>query len=221
MNAMPPIIGVILLTGILAAGISSASTFLSLVGFSLTSDIVPFKEHNDKRMLRLSRHGMLAVSLIVLLLAYFNPPAVFWMMYFGGTVFACSWGPLCIASVWSKRLTKTGAFWGMLLGFLSNFLIRMYSSMSGISLPLYLDSFFVGVFFCVLGMVAGSLLTRVTPEEKAQREKLFVIPEEELDEGKMKTTYNMYKLYIVFAVLFTIFLVYAYALPYSRALAAK
>ncbi|GHV36080.1 sodium:proline symporter [Synergistales bacterium] len=221
MNAMPPIVGVVLLTGILAAGISSASTFLSLVGFSLTSDIVPFKDDNDKRMLRLSRYGMLAVSLIVLLLAYFNPPAVFWMMYFGGTVFACSWGPICIASVWSKRLTKTGAFWGMLLGFLSNFLIRMYSSMSGVSLPLYLDSFFVGVFFCALGMVAGSLLTQVTPEEKAQREKLFVIPEGELDEGKMRTTYNMYKLYIVFAVLFTIFLVYAYALPYSRALAAK
>ncbi|MCF0230562.1 MAG: sodium:solute symporter family protein, partial [Parasporobacterium sp.] len=39
MNLMPKIVGVILLTGILAAGISSATTFQSLIGASVANDI--------------------------------------------------------------------------------------------------------------------------------------------------------------------------------------
>lgn len=40
-NIMPTAIGVILVTGIVAAGLSSASTFLSLVGFSAAHDVGP------------------------------------------------------------------------------------------------------------------------------------------------------------------------------------
>lgn len=43
MNLMPKLVGVVLLTGILAAGISSASTFLSLIGFSITNDLMNLK----------------------------------------------------------------------------------------------------------------------------------------------------------------------------------
>jgi len=220
MNVMPKAVGVILLTGILAAGISSGSTFLSLVGFSLTNDIFHSKSKDQKKMLAFSRKGMLLVSFVVLALAYFNPPAVFWMMYFGGTVFACSWGPICIASVWSKRLTKAGAFWGMLLGFVGNFGMRMYTSLSGVTLPMIFDSFFVGIFLCIVGAIVGSALTQVTPEEKAQREKLFVVPECEKDEVKMRKTQNLYKVYITFGIVVLIFFVTCYAIPYAQGLAA-
>ena len=39
MNLMPKLLGVLLLTGILAAGISSATTFTSLIGASVANDI--------------------------------------------------------------------------------------------------------------------------------------------------------------------------------------
>ena len=40
MNLLPTVVGAILICGVLAAGLSSASTFLSLVGFSVSHDIL-------------------------------------------------------------------------------------------------------------------------------------------------------------------------------------
>lgn len=39
-NSVPVIIGVVLLAGIMSAGVSSASTFLSLIGFTITNDLI-------------------------------------------------------------------------------------------------------------------------------------------------------------------------------------
>lgn len=219
MNMMPTIVGVILLTGILAAGISSGSTFLSLVGFSLTNDILPINNDDEKKRLSLSRTGMFVVSLVVLAMAYFNPPAIFWVMYFGGTVIASSWGPIALASIWSKRLTEKGAFWGMLLGFAGCFAVRLGMAMGWFSVPFFLDSFFVGVYLSVTGAVVGSLTSEVSPEEKAQRELLFVTPESEKDPAMMKVTYNLHKVYITFGILVGLFFIFAYAVPYTSAFA--
>jgi sodium/pantothenate symporter len=41
MNIMPTLAGVLMMTGIMAAGLSSASTFLSLSGFSVSNDVFP------------------------------------------------------------------------------------------------------------------------------------------------------------------------------------
>ena len=73
-HVLPPVIGMLLLIGISAAGISSASTFLSLIGFSVVNDILP-DAGDDRKKLARSRWAMLAVSLVVLVLAYLNPAA--------------------------------------------------------------------------------------------------------------------------------------------------
>ncbi len=63
---------------------------------------------------------MLAVGLAALALAMFVPPNIFWITYFAGTVFASSWGPVAFMSVWSRRITEAGAFWGIVAGFAGN-----------------------------------------------------------------------------------------------------
>ena len=40
-NMMPPLVGAMLLAGVMAAALSSATTFLSLVGFSVSNDVFP------------------------------------------------------------------------------------------------------------------------------------------------------------------------------------
>ena len=117
-NVMPKILGVFVLTGIMAAGLSSASTFLSVTGFSATNDVYDFKFKSDKQQLWFSRWLMLAISFVVLIVAYYNPPAIRIISWFASTIIAASWGPVAFASVWSKKITEKGAFWGMLLGFL-------------------------------------------------------------------------------------------------------
>ncbi len=213
MNMMPTIVGVVLLTGILAAGISSASTFLSLTGFALTNDILTIKDNDSKKRLKVSRIGMLCVSIVVLGLAYFNPPQIFWVMYFGGTVVAASWGPIALASIWWKGLTERGAFFGMLFGFIGCFVVRLGTALDLFTTPFFLDSFFVGVYLSVAGAIIGSLTSKVTPEEKKERDMLFVVPEEEKDPVAMRKTLGLWKVYIVFSLAISALFVFGWAMP--------
>lgn len=213
MNVMPKIVGVVLLTGILAAGISSASTFLSLIGFSLTNDILNVKDQDVKKQLTISRMGMLVASLLVLILAYFNPPQIFWIMYFGGTVIASSWSVVALSSIWSKKISAEGAFWGMLLGFLGCAVLKTYTTLMSITLPMYLDPFFVGICLSVLGVVIGSKMK--APTQAEQEEYALLHHSEENVQGMKKYGYG----YLCFGIAFTVFMLIAYVIPYIRATA--
>ena len=58
-HVMPKLVGTLMLAGIMAAGLSSASTFLSVIGFSITSDIVFVEFKSEKQQLFVSRVIML------------------------------------------------------------------------------------------------------------------------------------------------------------------
>ena len=212
MNLMPKLVGVVLLTGILAAGISSASTFLSLIGFSITNDLMNLKGGEVDKQLRISRVGMIGASVLVLILAYFNPPQIFWIMYFGGTVIASSWAVVALGSVWSKKLSSMGAFLGMLLGFVGCVGVKSYSVMMSVTLPIWADSFFIGILLSIIGAAVGSI---VWPKSEAeQKEQNRLKAEVESVDGIHK--YGI--AYLGFAVAFTLFMLFMYAFPYVEAL---
>ena len=120
LNLLPELLGALLLAGIMAAGLSSASTFLSLVGFSVSNDLFRHDAVDEKSMLKLSRWIMLFIGVITLVVAFFSPVDIFWLTYFVGTLFASSWGAVALMSVWSKRITADAAFWGIISGFVFN-----------------------------------------------------------------------------------------------------
>ena len=217
MNVLPPVIGIVMLTGISAAGISSASTFLSLVGFSLVNDIMPDRGGDDRKKLRLSRLTMLAASLVILVLAYFNPPQIFVIMYFGGTVIASSWSLAAFGSVWSKKLSKTGAFWGMLLGFLGCVVSKILYSALGITPPVILDPFFIGIALSLIGAVLGSVLRPVSAGEEELRAALFRAPASSRDERECRKDHRLWIVYLLFGIALGAFFLLMYALPYCRA----
>lgn len=214
MNVMPTVVGVLLLAGILSAGISSASTFLSLIGFTLTNDLFFRNDLPEKRRLYISRVGMLVSSLIILAIAYVNPPQIFIIMYFGGTVIACSWWPVAICSIWSKKLSKAGAFCGMLFGFVGCVTIKIYTAVTGAVLPLWADAFIIGLVLSFLGMAIGSRVAPVQEEEGRERAKLFVMPDTEMNEADIIKTRRTGVYYVVFGVLVSIFFLAGWALPY-------
>jgi sodium/pantothenate symporter len=218
LNILPTFVGIVMLTGITAAGISSASTFLSLIGFSLANDIVPPKTGTEKEKLRVSRLAMFAASLLVLALAYFNPPQIFWIMYLGGTVIASSWSVVAFASIWSKKISRTGAYWGMLCGFLGCAAAKAYSALSGQTLPIYLDPFFIGLALSIVGTIIGSKIKKPDAAEAAARERLFQEPECEKDETEVKKTHKLWYVYAAFGVFVGLFFLFMYALPYTRAM---
>lgn len=213
MNILPTLMGVVLLTGVLAAGISSATTFLSLIGSSVANDI--FKEKGNS--IRVGRVAMVAVSLVVLLLAVFNPPQIRVILYFGGSIVAASWMPVALSSILSKRVTKTGAFVGMLVGFVGCFAVKLISSLAGLSLPVYLDSTIVGMVLNVIALLIGSALTQVTEEEKVARRKLFIVPESEKNPEEVRKTQNYLIAAIGLGVAIALILAIVWAIPVMKA----
>lgn len=210
MNILPTLLGVILLTGVLAAGISSATTFLSLVGSSVANDI--YRGKGDS--IKIGRLSMVVVSIVVLLLAIFNPPQILWIMYFGGAIVASAWMPVALASVLSKRITKTGAFVGMLVGFVGCFSLKLYSNMAQVTLPAICDPVIVGIVLNVIGIINGSALTQVSNEEKKARTALFVIPDEEKYPKEMEKTLKYMKLAPVLGIIVAIVLILVWVVPY-------
>jgi Na+/proline symporter len=218
MNVMPTLVGVLLMSGILAAGLSSASTFLSLAGFSAGNDILRHQTSDNLLRLKMSRRAMLLVSMVALAVAYLMPEGkLFWITYFAGTLFASSWGPVALMSVWSKRITESGAFWGIIVGLLGNVVTNSLSLLNIVVLPAILDPILVGVVLSYITVELVSFRGKVSAKEHALREQLHQIPESEIDAEKLSRTLLWPKVLIVFGVAFSILLIYFYALPYQRA----
>lgn len=218
-HVMPKIVGTLMLAGIMAAGLSSASTFLSVIGFSITSDIVFVEFKSEKRQLFISRLIMLVMGTVSLLLAYTGIGNVRVITYFASTIIAASWGVSAIGSVVSSRLSATGARWSMIAGFagymVTKCLVGFQVGSSALIFKNFLDPFFIGLYFSLLLAVIGSHLHPVTEAEKEYRSQLMILPEKE----KTVKEYRIDKVYgyllIAAGVAVTLFLLFGWALPYN------
>lgn len=168
LNILPTWLGVIILTGVFAAGLSSCSTFLSIIGFSLSNDILP-PSLNEASAMRTSRIAVLAAGLIALGLALFQPPAVMSVVWFAATLFASSWGPVALMSIWSRRITATGAGWGLAIGFLSNLGLSLMVQAEWVSLPVYLHPVVLSTLAALVAILIASWLTQVSQAERDYR----------------------------------------------------
>ena len=79
MNLVPSYLGATLVAGIVCAALSSASTFLSLVGFSVSKDL---GIRSDAESLGRTRKAMALISLMVLGLSLYLPHNLFWITLF-------------------------------------------------------------------------------------------------------------------------------------------
>jgi sodium/pantothenate symporter len=212
-NLVPPFLGALLLAGIVAAALSSASTFLSLVGFSVSNDLFA---HRERVGLGTTRLLVGAVSVVVLILSLYLPPNVFWIMLFIGTVFASSWGPVGFMSIWSKRITANGAFWGMVVGLLANIIPAGLDYLGVISLASYFEP-------ALLGTVAGFLtirwLSRGHHPSLAERDylaRLHATPVEDRDVRRTRITLIAPALLMLYGMAMPFVLLNFYVRPYQR-----
>jgi len=220
LNLMPTFAGVLLMSGIMAAALSSATTFLSLVGFSASNDIVRHKTTDERKLLLMSRLSMLGIGLAALCLAFFVPPKIFWITYFAGTVFASSWGPVAIMSVWSRRITADGAFWGIIVGFVTNVVPKALSLLEIIDLPVWSDPIIIGAIASTVTIVLVSRHGTVTEAEREYREQLHVMPAAESDPVELRRTLLWPKLLIAVGFGVATIMIVFYAIPYQRAVGA-
>ncbi|RLA33799.1 MAG: sodium:solute symporter family protein [Gammaproteobacteria bacterium] len=208
---VPEFLGALLLTGIVAAALSSASTFLSLVGFSVGNDI------GSKPLaltVNATRKIMLVTSLIVLVCCYFFPPNIFWFMLFIGTVFASSWGPVGLMSIWSKRITKDAAFWGMVSGFFMNVIPATIDYLGIYHMPEYYPPV-IGTAVSVAVILVVSARGKVSREENIYRLRLHRPPLSDIDRAKTKITLLAPLGLVAYGALMPFLLLKYYVIPYQ------
>lgn len=216
-NLMPTVAGVLLMSGIMAAALSSATTFLSLVGFSASFDIVKHAGIDEQKLLRLSRFCMLGIGVLVLMLAFSLPPRIFWITYFAGTVFASSWGPVAFMSVWSRKITADAAFWGIVIGFVGNITTRALSYFGIVALPVWADPIILGAAMSTLVIVLVSRRGIVSEAEQQYRRMLHEVPEAELDPLEIRRTRRWSVILIFGGIALSMLMIGFWALPYQAA----
>jgi sodium/pantothenate symporter len=217
LNLMPSVAGALLLAGIIAAGLSSASTFLSLTGFAVTNDIMSAEDLDEAKKLRLTRITVLLIGIAALIIALFAPPNVFWITTFVAQVFAACWGPVAFMCIWSRSVTEAGAFWGMLAGFLACTVLKLLSVLGLLTLPVYLDPILVGAAASLVTILAVSSSGEMTEPEKAFQDSLHVAPPELADQEAAARTMIWPRILIAWGFVSAVGLIFIYARPYQAA----
>lgn len=217
LNLLPELLGAMLLAGIVAAVLSSASTFLSLVGFSLSNDVGLYEQQDGAKKLRFTRLVMLVIGIVALAVALVVPPSIFLLTMFVATVFASSWGAVGVMSIWSKKITAAAAFWGMLTGLVFNVVPSIFVTLGVIYLPSYLDPALIGMVASLVVVLIVSSQTEVSTEEKDYLERLHETPPEELDAGKTRTSIIAPALLILMGLIVPVLQLKFYVLPYQQA----
>lgn len=225
-NLLPTALGAILICGVLAAGLSSASTFLSLVGFSVSHDILGEGTEEgattigeNQEQLRAARIAMLAVGLCVIGLALMLPRNIYWLTHFAGPLFASSWGVVAFMSVWSKRITESGAFWGMVTGFGVNVGMNSLSLAGFVQWPVAADPILVGVVSSYIAVRIASKTGDHSIAASTYRDALHQIPASERDPRVIQQTLVWSKVMVAMGVLIALAMTLFYALPYGQAVA--
>ena len=230
MNLLPAALGAVLICGVLAAGLSSASTFLSLVGFSVSHDILGSgseqgsaggDNNTESRLhLRAARLAMLMVGLSVIGLALLLPRNIYWLTHFAGPLFASSWGVVAFMSIWSGRLTEAGAFWGMVAGFGVNVTMNALSFAGWVQWPVVADPILVGVVssYLVVRVVSNRGVVSVT--EANYRAVLHHMPPQERDPAVIRQTLVWPKVMVAMGAVIAVALTLFYAVPYQKAIAS-
>lgn len=108
----------ILLSGILAAVMSTVSAQLLVVGSAIVNDLYMAvrKNTSEKTSVRLSRVSICIVTGASILLAWFPDSTVMGFVSYAWAGFGATFSPVILLSVLWKRLTLNGALAGMVLG---------------------------------------------------------------------------------------------------------
>ena len=215
-NAMPIFIGVLLVAAILMAGMSSATTFLSLSGSSVSNDFLRVKD--DKKNILVGKISIVVIAAVATFLSVFDSPAIWWIMQLGTSVIAAAYLPVAIASIWSKRITKKAAFAGMATGFTVCFGLKMFVTISKIQLPIYLDPFLMGLILNIIVLIVVSRFTTITSQESEERKLLFIVPENEKNIGEYKKTKRQLLFMILAGFFVTVIFIGLWVVPYLTAL---
>ncbi|NBL77567.1 sodium/proline symporter PutP [Proteus sp. G2672] len=160
-----PWIAGILLSAILAAVMSTLSCQLLVCASALTEDLYkPFirKRASQKELVWVGRGMVLLVAIIAIFLARDPNNKVLDLVSNAWAGFGADFGPVILISVMWKRMTRNGAFAGMLIGALTVLVWMQYKWFG-------LYEIIPGFIFASIAIVVISLMGKAPSKENQQR----------------------------------------------------
>lgn len=160
-NLLPAVLAGIVMSGILAATISSSDSYLLIAASALSKNIyqgIVKKQATDRQVMNMTRLTLIAISIIGVLIALDENSVIFTIVSFAWAGFGATFGPILLFSLFWKRTNRAGAIAGMSAGGIMVFLWKLAIKPMGGVWGLYelLPAFLVS---CVV-IVVVSLLTK-------------------------------------------------------------
>ena len=158
---LPAFLAGIVMSGILAATMSSSDSYLLIASSALSRDIfkgIFKKDATDKQVMIASRITLLLVALFGIIIALDENSVIFQVVSFAWAGFGATFGPIILFSLFWKRTTRAGAIAGMLTGGSMVFIWNKLISKLGGVFAIY-ELFPAFVLSCI-AIVVVSLLTK-------------------------------------------------------------
>ena len=131
---LPALMAGVVLSGILAATMSTADSQLLMVSSSIAQNLYKgiFKKNaTEKQILIASRLSTVAVAVVGVIIAADQNSSIFNIVSYAWSGFGAAFGPLVLFSLFWKRTTLKGAVAGMLSGGIVSLVWSLYISKLG------------------------------------------------------------------------------------------
>lgn len=166
-----PWIAGILLSAILAAIMSTASSQLLVSSSTLAEDFYRriFKQDASSQLvMKIGRFGVLLVAVIAFLISTDKDSSILKIVSYAWAGFGASFGSVMLFSLFWSRMTRTGAIAGMITGAVVVIVWQNY-----IAAYINLYEIVPGFIAASLVIIIASLMTSVRPGTKAAYEKMI------------------------------------------------
>ena len=121
-SLLPGWIAGILISGAMAAMMSTADSQLLVTASAISEDLihkVGKRNLRPEKLLTISRTVTISVGLIAFIMAYFSTDLVFTLVSYAWSGLGASFGPVLLGIIYWKKITREGAIAGLLTGSLS------------------------------------------------------------------------------------------------------
>lgn len=125
---LPPLFHAVVLTGVLGAIMSTASSQVIVATSAVAHDLyskIMHKSHSDKQIIYVSRLTVLLIGLGAMTVALAETQVIFWFVLFAWSGLGASFGPVILFTLYSDNVTREGAVAGMLTGFFTTIIWKM------------------------------------------------------------------------------------------------
>lgn len=174
-NMTHPVVGGLALTALLAAIMSSASSFITIGASSVIRDLAGGLGITVRRELLWGRVAAGGVVLAALLFALYLSQVIFLLGAIGWAAFAAAiFGPLALGLYW-KRATAVATTATIIVGVGSNLVITVLTAQGWVTTPDYFYLGGVSIALSVLVFISVSYLT-TTVEDARRLEELYDEP---------------------------------------------